>query len=282
MSILKDIYSKEKGLVWTGCIGLILGFICMGLYLINGNEIPPEGEWTKAITFDLALGIFSLTIAGLLPYLSISQIERKVFVYSLIATFWIAYGIETIQNARGFDPRFSAAGASYDKVIGILLGVDSVFIIASLVYFMVLVFKQNNKDYPALLLAIRYACIALWIGFFSGIWMAVVGGAAGPEGEMPDQMALHFIGFHGLQTISIIGLLATYTKLSYENARKHVHVGGIAWLVLGLSLFIQAVAGYHTFDFTVYLVIALVAAVVWFYQVVTVGIRLFRMEKREV
>jgi hypothetical protein len=112
--------------------------------------------------------------------------------------------------------------------------------------------------------------------------MVVIGVAAGSEGGMSDQMVLHFIGFHGLQTIPFIGLLATYTKLSYEDARKHVHIGGVAWLVVGLSLLIQAVAGYHMFDFTVYLVIALVAAVVWFYQVVTIGIRFLKMKKREV
>src|SRR4051812_26617830 len=127
MSVLKDIYTKEKGLVWTGCIGIVLGLICTVFYLIHGNAIPPEGEWTKAITFDLAIGIFSLTIAVLLPYLQINPKQRKIFVYSLIITFWIAYVIETIQNARGFDPRFTDAGEMSDNLIGLFLGVDSIF-----------------------------------------------------------------------------------------------------------------------------------------------------------
>ncbi|MCH5585762.1 hypothetical protein MK805_12495 [Shimazuella sp. AN120528] len=276
MSVIKNIYTKEKGLVWTGCTGIVLSLLCVVFYLFYGNEIPPEGEWTKAITFNLAIGIFSLTIAILFPYLKVSLKERKIVIYGLITTFWIAYLIETIQNARGFDPRFTHAGTLFDRLIGIFLGVDSIFIIASLVYFMVLVFRQDKNEYAAVRLAMRYACAALWIGFLSGIWMIVQGVITGPQGEMPNQMVLHFIGFHGLQTISIIGWLMEYMKLPYQKAKQYVHLGGIAWLVLGISLLAQAIAGHDTFDFTPYLVTALIAAAVWFYQIATIGLQIFK------
>jgi hypothetical protein len=286
MSMWKDIYEKENALIWTGLFGIVVGLIGIVFYLINGNEIPPEGKWTKTITFDLAIGIFSLTLAVLLPYMQVSDRQRKWFVYPLLVTFWIAYAIETIQNARGYDPRFTEAGTDIDRLIGIFLGVDSVFIVISLVYFLVLVLIQNKGDYSFIVLAARYSAFSILIAIFAGIWMIIhaqaVMNSGAPKPEMPNQMMLHFIGFHGLQAIPIIGWFATYTTdLSDKKARMQIHIGGIAWLFVGISLFVQSAVGYLTFDFTGYLVIAMIAFIVWFYQVATSFILFFKQWKRK-
>jgi hypothetical protein len=286
MSIWKDIYAKEKALIWTGLFGIVLGLIGIVFYLVNGNEIPPEGKWTKAITFDLAIGIFSLTLAVLLPYMQVSDRQRNWFVYPLIVTFWVAYAIETIQNARGYDPRFTQAGTSIDGFLGKLLGVDSMFIVISLVYFLVLVLKQKRSDYSLIVLAARYGAFSILIAIFAGIWMiiyAIVAMTSGaPKPEMPSQMAIHFIGFHGLQAIPIIGWLAAYTtNLSAKKARMQIHIGGIAWLLVGISLFVQTAVGFHAFDFTGYLVIAMIAFIIWFYQVAISFIRIFNQWKQK-
>jgi hypothetical protein len=286
MSIWKDIYAKEKALIWTGLFGIVLGLIGIVFYLVNGNEIPPEGKWTKAITFDLAIGIFSLTLAVLLPYMQVSDKQRNWFVYPLIVTFWIAYAIETIQNARGYDPRFTETGTVFDSLIGLFLGIDSVFIVISLVYFLVLVLKQKTSVYSLIVLATRYSAFSILIAIFAGIWMIayaqMIMNAGASKPEMPNQMMLHFIGFHGLQAIPIIGWFATYTtNLSAKKARMQIHIGGIAWLVVGISLFVQTAVGYHTFDFTGYLVIAIIAFIIWFYQVIISFIQIFNQLKQK-
>jgi hypothetical protein len=286
MSIWKNIYEKERVLVWTGLFGIVIGLLCILFYLINGNAIPPEGKWTKAITFNLAIGIFSLTLAVLLPYMQVSDRQRKWFVYPLIVTFWIAYAIETIQNARGYDPRFAVAGTKLDSLIGLFLGIDSVFIIISLVYFSVLVLKQKQSDYSLIVLATRYSLFSIFIAIFAGVWMIMyaqmIMNSGGSKPEMPNQMMLHFIGFHGLQAIPIIGWFATYTtNLSDKKAKMQIHIGGIAWLVVGISLFVQIAVGNHMFDFTAYLVIAMIAFINWFYQVTTSFIQFFNQQKTE-
>jgi hypothetical protein len=211
--------------------------------------------------------------------------QRKWLVYPLLVTFWLAYAIETIQNARGFDPRFTQAGTLIDRIIGMSLGVISVFIVISLVYFMVLLFKQKQSDFPLILLAMRYGSLSVMLAIIAGIWMIVYtiiviySGHLKPE--MPNQMLLHFIGFHGLQAIPVIGWLVMHASLPIEKAKIHVHMGGIAWLLVGVSLFVQIATGHEVYDFTVYLMAALLALLVWFSQVAIVFLSFWKHIKQK-
>lgn len=258
---MKSIYQKEKGLVWTGLAGIVLGLICIIFYLIQGDVIPPEGKWSKAISFDLAVGIFTLTTAICLPFVEMTPKQTKWFVYPIISSFWIAYAIETIQNARGFDPRFTKVGAVYDKLIGLFLGLVSIVMILSLVYFMIVIFKQKNSSFPHILLSLRYACLSIMLAFISGIWMTILLDRVTPDGV--NIMVLHFVGFHGYQAIPIIGWLVSKANLSSTVSKKIVHASGISWIIFTLALFVQSVLGYSIYQFSIILVIAGLALGIW-------------------
>lgn len=278
MSIFLNIYQKEKGFFWTGLVGIVLGLIGIIFLLTQGNEIPPEGEWTKAITFDLAIGIFSLTIAVLLPFIEMNSKQRKWFVYPLIASFWIAYAIETIQNARGFDPRFTTEGLPIDRIIGLILGIDSVLIMLCMGYFMVIVFQKSVGEYPLLLLSIRYACLSILFAFFSGMWMIALQGRMTPDGL--DIMVLHFVGFHGFQAIPVVGwFMDKRNRSSSVATKKIVHMSGIAWLVFCLLLLVQVTLGYSVYQFSFILVLAILAFVVWVFTAIYSFIQYIQQEK---
>jgi hypothetical protein len=187
--------------------------------------------------------------------------QRRRFAYPLIFSFWFAYAIETIQNARGFDPRFTKAGLLYDQLNGMTLVIVALVIFVYLVYFMIVVFKKKNSNHPLLLLSIRYASLSIMLALLVGVWMSVLEGRMTPDGV--SIMVLHFVGFHGFQAIPIVGWFASKADLSSTNAKKVIHISGIAWLIFGSCLFVQTMLGYSIYDFSVALVFAGLALGLW-------------------
>lgn len=256
-----EIFQKEKVFYWTGIAGILLGLIGIPFMLIQGNAIPPEGEWSKAISFNLAIGVFSLSLAALLPYLSLEKKQKDRFTYPLIINLWIGYTVETLQNVRGLDPRFTEAGTIMDQIMGLLLGLVALVISISIVYLTILVFKQRNKEKALMHLSLRYACIAMILGTLSGVWMSVIQGRV--TADAVDIMILHFVGFHGLQSVPIIAWLLEKKNGASKKATKVIHIAGNAWLLLCTLLFIQTMSGYSVYQPTVILILAALTFVVW-------------------
>ncbi|SHE51254.1 hypothetical protein SAMN05444392_101789 [Seinonella peptonophila] len=254
-------YRNEKGLMWTGLLGILIGLLCIIFYLAFGNVIPPEGKWTKAITFDLAISVFAITTALLLPFVQLKPKQRKWFVYPLIASFLIGYLIETIQNARGFDPRFTKAGMPFDQMISLSLGIDSLIMIICLVYLMVLIFKQKNNSNKLMLLSLRYGFMSIMAALVSGIWMIALQGRI--TSLHVDVMPLHFVGFHGYQAVPIIGWLLSFANLPLPRAKRRIHIGGIAWLAVWFFLLLQFTFGYPLEQPTEWMLLAGISLAIW-------------------
>lgn len=260
MSFLRECYQREKGLVWTGGAGILLGFIGMIGYLIQGNFIPPEGLWTKAITFNLGIGIFTLTTAVVMPWIKLTKVQRKRFHYTLIPSIWVGYAIETIQNARGFDPRFTKVGSIWDQLAGMVFGFICLLITVCLVYVLIRLWKDHKRA-DGFNLSLRYGFLSNLLGVLSGVWMILLQGRM--TGEGVDIMLLHFIGFHGYQAVPIIAWLLKPVDGSIPHPRRMIHLGGLAWMALYLFLLFQFAFGYSVFDLTVYSLLALSSLILY-------------------
>ena len=60
--------NESRPLVVMGCVGIVVGLICVAVMMARGGRpIPPEGDLTKAASFDAAIGIYAITLALLLP-----------------------------------------------------------------------------------------------------------------------------------------------------------------------------------------------------------------------
>lgn len=242
------IYRQERGFVWTGLFGIVLGLIGVCFFLLNGNEIPPEGKWTKVITFDVGIGIFSLTTAVVAPWINMTMRQRRWFTVTFIISAWIAYFIETVQNVRGFDPRFTRAGTIWDIALGMVLGVVCVVIAGCVLFALVRVWKEKDKDQSGLQLSLVYGFICNCLGILSGVWMILLQGRV--TGDGVDIMALHFLGFHGYQAIPIVFWLLKQAQAT--NIRRTVHLTGCAWIGVYFALLLQFVFGYAIIQMTWY------------------------------
>jgi len=107
LGTLLRLYSHERPLFWTGVLGIALGAICLLGMAFHGVIVEPEGNLYKAASFDIAVGIFLLTLALIVKVSDFTPRRQARWRWTLIGLTLFGYGVETIQIFRGFDPRFS-------------------------------------------------------------------------------------------------------------------------------------------------------------------------------
>jgi hypothetical protein len=226
---LNEIYTEERALFCLGLLGIVLGLIGLAVMALRGQIIPPEGYLYKAASFDIAIGIYILTIILFIPLADFSARGRRLWRWSSVALTLYAYAIENIQIYRGLDPRFSRVGSVADNLAGTIFGGVALGLV---IMFLILVrrfFSRRNAMHGSpLLLALRYGCAAVLLAFFTGILMGAINGAK--VGATGNLLPLHAAGFHGLQAVPLVALLFDWAHVPAREAKAWVHAAGLSWL----------------------------------------------------
>jgi hypothetical protein len=221
---------ETRPIAAAGFVAIALGLFCLAIAVVRGPLIPPEGELQKAITFNIAVGIYLLTLAFLVPSAGFSEKGRRRWIGWTIGLFTYSIAIETIQTLRGLDPRFTRVGSIPDQILGGLFGLVATSLIVMFIILVKGFFRRDRSDARSpLLLAIKYGCASTMFGFATGLWMSAIGGRL--TGEAGNVLPLHALGFHGLQAIPVIALLLTWSGANDSEAQGWVHFTGIAWLI---------------------------------------------------
>jgi hypothetical protein len=256
------LYSHERPLFWTGMLGLALGSVCVIGMAFHGVIVEPEGNLYKAASFDVAVGIYLLTLALITKVAAFTPRGLRRWRATLIGLALYGYGVETIQIFRGFDPRFSRVSSPLDQAIG---GIFFLSAIGILVCFLVLMlrffFRSTAGEGGALVLALRYGAAASILGFGVGITISMLGGAH--VGDTGNLLPLHAAGFHGLQAVPIVALLLAWAGASEEESRRAVHLAGIAWLAICLAIGWQTWTGRSVLEPSPAMAVACTVLLVW-------------------
>src|SRR5262245_7270342 len=77
VAAVRDAWSREPGLFAVGVAGLVLAVVCLVGVAVRGASIPPEGKMLDAATFCFGVGLFTLTVALLLPLAGYSPEGRR-------------------------------------------------------------------------------------------------------------------------------------------------------------------------------------------------------------
>jgi hypothetical protein len=241
--LLWSAWTQEAALFWTGVAGLVLGGAGLVVMAVHGPLIAPEGELSKAVSFNVAVGIYALTIALFVPLARFSPRGLRWWRATQIGMALCAYALENIQIARGLDPRFTQAGGVVDKLMGpvflfIALGLIAAFLILAVALFR----RRESGDEGLVLLGVRYACAATILpAFASGLWMSFI--QSRQVGTAGNILPLHALGFHGLQALPLLALFLCWGHVPAALARRLVHVGGIAYLAACAGLAWQTLVG---------------------------------------
>ena len=234
---------RERALTATALLGIVLGLGCAAAIGIRGGElVGAEGHLRKAMSFDVAVGIYLLTLVMLLPLARFSRGGMTAWRATLVSLSLYAFALETVQVARGIDPRFTKVGSTADQILGALFFFVAVGMIVTfaVLAWKILARRMDGADGP-LLLSLRYAGAATFGAFAAGIWMsAVQGSRAGDAGSI---LPLHALGFHGLQALPLIAILLAWTGVSTARARPWIHAAGAAWLAACAAVAWQTAQG---------------------------------------
>ena len=239
---------QNRALAVLGLIGIVLGLFCFAVMFARGGvPIPPEGDLEKPATFNIAVGIYILTIALLLPSAGFSDGGRRRWVAWTVVFFVYGYTVETVQTFRGLDPRFSKVGTPWDQMIGGIFFLTAVSLLVLFIIMAIRFFRRRVDTADAtVLLAIKYGCVTTLGAFAAGVWMSVIGGRH--TGAAGNILPLHALGFHGLQTVPVVALLLLWAGEKSEQARKWVHLTGIAWLAACVAVASQTIRGKSVFE----------------------------------
>ena len=234
LRLLVDALTRERALFGCAVVGLALGIVGLLVAAVHGPIIEPEGVLRKAISFDIAIGIYVLTISLFVPLAGFSQKGLVRWRRWQVGLTCLAYGFENIQIARGLDPRFSTRGTSTDQMLGGVFFLTACGLIALLVILAVGIFRTRNGP-DSLLLATRYAFSATMLAFGAGFWMSFGGPTIGAANIPP----LHAVGFHGLQAVPVVALASGWAGLAAGAGRRRIHLAGLTWLGACLTIAIQ-------------------------------------------
>jgi hypothetical protein len=233
--------AREPGLSAVGAAGLVLSLVCLFGVAAWGRTVEPEGKLLDAATFCFGVGVFTLTVALLLPLAGFSPIGRRRWRRAFYVFAVYGLTLESIQAFRGLDPRFTEEGSEVDGIAGIIFGLTAA---SNTILFVLLgqrFFRSDVlADRPVLRLGIRYGVAAVWISFAVGIVMSFNSGRdIGDEGNL---LLSHALGVHGIQAIPIVALLVAAAGATPQSM-SWLHAAGIGWLAACAVALAQALLG---------------------------------------
>jgi hypothetical protein len=173
-----------------------------------------------------------------------------------------AYAIETVQNFRGLNPRFSREGSVFDIIAGILFGIDSLLLVILALLLTIQFFRINAPfERPLLILGIRYALLSVLVANFAGVWMILLQDRL--TGDAGNLIVLHGIGFHALQTLLVPGWFLERARVNEKIKKTLIHYGSITWMLSIILIGIQTALGRTVFELTVLPIVACILLLIW-------------------
>ncbi|WP_225435170.1 hypothetical protein [Bacillus aerolatus] len=262
----------------TSLIGFILAAGIAMFIFFRGPIILPEGDLGDAFSFNAAIGMFTLSIAAILPFARLKARNRKAIRWIFIIAAIYSYAIETVQNFRGLNPRFSRAGDVADIIAGMLFGVVSLLLIALALLLTIQFFRiKYPYERPLLIMGIRYAFLSVLIANIAGIWMILLQDRF--TGEAGNLIVLHGIGFHALQTLILPGWLLEKVQVNDRFKKRLIHYGSMAWMLSIILIGFQTALGRSVFELTALPILVGILLFVWL-GTVSVAFVLFIKKRR--
>ncbi|SFM00883.1 hypothetical protein SAMN04487943_106165 [Gracilibacillus orientalis] len=274
------LFEGERKLVITGLFGVILSLGIASFIYFQGHLILPEGNMKDVFSFNAAIGIYILSIAAILPLARFGDRKRKVIRWLFISATLYSYAIETVQNFRGINPRFSSAGTNIDMVAGMLFGIVSLVLVALAIVLTIHFLRMKSPhERPLLLLGVRYAFTSVTVASIAGIWMILLQDRL--TGDAGNIIVLHGIGFHALQTLILLAWFLEKTQAKWHYKKILLHSGSIAWILMILFIGIQTALGRSVFELTIIPILGSCLLFVWLGTVIMAVVLVIKQSRND-
>ncbi len=257
-SLWSDFAARDPVLVATGIL-FWLAMLPTGVaYAFDERVFQGVDVWLKPLKFELALGLFALTLAWFMP-LAGKGFRRSwagryvAWGFALPATFEIVYIAWRASRgeASHFNTSTPVASALYS-----LMGIGAIILTSTSPLLAWGIARNRSPIIPAYRLAVVLGLsLTFVLGGLEGLIMSThgshaVGAAAAGDAGVPifgwlrsagDLRVAHFLGIHVQQILPVFGALAAWLLA----ARARPVVLGFAILYSGLvvALFVEAMMG---------------------------------------
>jgi hypothetical protein len=257
--IIAEALQRQRTLTAYGLLLLVLTPLMLLLQQIDTRTFDDVDVWAKPTKFVFSVGVFALTMAWFFGYVRPAR-RNAPSLRAIVAIIIAAGSFEIIyiswQAGHGLASHFNKSSTLYE-IMYALMGLGAVSLVATS---LPLAWEIAQRPAPGLKSQFVGAvvlglvlCVVLGGGF--GIYMAqqpghavgLVGGHTlffGWNRAGGDLRIAHFLGIHAQQAIPILGLLVGTLS---PRLRWPTLIGGtVAYAVLDVALFIQAIKG-HAF-----------------------------------
>jgi hypothetical protein len=234
-------FRAERAVTAVALLGIGLGILTLALAAVRGPIVEPEGDLMKPATFDLAVGIFILSLVPWLPASGFTDVARRRWRRWMVGLALYAFAIETVQQLRGIDPRFTQVEPA-SQALGALFFASALGITTLSVALAARAFEADITGRRGLLaLAARWAGVSMLIGFLAGMWLSANQGRfVAPAANL---LPLHAAGFHAVQAVPLVALLLAWSTIPVATARRWVNIAGAAWALACLAIWWQTALG---------------------------------------
>ncbi len=224
---VRTAWAGEPGLSAVGAAGLVLGLVCLVGVAVRGRFIPPEGKLLDAATFCFGVGVFTITVALLLPLAGYAPTPRRRWRRGFYVFAVYGLVLESLQAFRGLDPRFTDEGGHLDVIAGIIFGLTA---LSNTILFVVLGLRFFRSDvWP-----IDPCCVS------GSATASPPSDSRSPSDRDEHQLRTrdrregnlllsHGLGVHGIQAIPVVALLVAAAATT-PPATQWLHAVGIGWL----------------------------------------------------
>jgi hypothetical protein len=207
----------DRPLYYTALVHFTIAGLCLLALLFDDRVLLGLPVWIKPFKFAISFGVYSLTLAYLVPFVQ-SLISRRIISFVTLVSVCMVVLLVGIQAARGEISHFNDDDGFGDMVYS-MMSVFAVTTTLSLVYLIVELLRKPPASWTS---SFRLAAqLGLWftlIGSLVGGFMAELSGhtVGGPDGGpglpvlswstvLGDWRVAHFLGLHGLQVFLLAG-----------------------------------------------------------------------------
>jgi len=270
---IKQILKENPALAFTFWFNTGLAAVSILGLAVDHRIITGMPAWMKPLKFGISTGVYAITLAWLLTY--ISGRERFRSAASWVSATMLTYEVAVIamQAARGTTSHFNHT-TLFDTVLFATMGIGILIVTGIQAAIVVMLIRQPLEDKP-LALALRLGAAITLLGmlvaipmviphpeqlsqFQAGHGMPIAGahtmGAADGGPGMPvtgwstrygDLRIAHFWGLHALQVLPLLGLLLSRKngRLSTAGKTRIVAAAGAAYTAFMVILFCQGILG---------------------------------------
>jgi hypothetical protein len=258
-----EIFIRQGSLARYGMATLALSVAALMLQTIDPRVLESEvNVWVKPAKFFSSVGIFALTAAWFFGYIRPERRNSRlmritVAVLITSGTFellWISW-----QAANGLESHFNNDSIFYNMMYS-LMGLGAVLLVGTTLPLAWEVARRPAAGLrPDFIAAVVTGLVLTFLigGIVGGYMGSQAGHSVGIEGGRTflfgwnrsggDLRIAHFLGIHAEQAIPILAVLVAKTGPDQRARWAALIIGVIAYAMLTLAVFAQAIAGQALF-----------------------------------